>query len=82
MNITYDPVADAMYIYFTNKKTGAKTEEIRKDLLLDLDKKGRMVGIEILEASEKMPRKDLKSFSLLIPTYTSLDFLSHLKSRK
>lgn len=33
MNVTYDPKADAMYIYFSDKKS-TKTIELRDDLLV------------------------------------------------
>lgn len=55
MKITYDKNADAMYIeiregeFFTNKKT-------EDNIIIDLDKDGNMLGIEILDVSKKMPK--------------------------
>ena len=60
MKVTYDPVADAMYIYFSDKKKSTRTEEVSEDFLVDYA--GReMIGIEILEASRKLPKENLKT---------------------
>ena len=60
MKVTYDPKADAMYIYFTEKKKSTRTEEVSNDFLVDYS--GReMIGIEILDASKKLPKNKLTS---------------------
>ena len=60
MKVTYDPKADAMYIYFSEKKKSTRTEEVSDDFLVDYS--GReMIGIEILDASKKLPKKNLES---------------------
>lgn len=65
MNVTYDPKADAMYIYFSDKKS-TKTLELRDDLLVDYAG-GEMVGIEVLDISRKVAKKDITSLTLSIP---------------
>ena len=60
MKVTYDPTADAMYIYFTRGKKSTHTEEVSDDFLVDYAGK-EMIGIEILDASKKMPKKNLDS---------------------
>lgn len=60
MKVTYDSVADAMYIYFAAKKKSTRTEEISEDFLVDYAGK-EMIGIEILDASKKLPKKNLES---------------------
>lgn len=60
MKVSYDPVADAMYIYFSENKKSTRTEEVSEDFLVDYSDK-EMVGIEILEASKKLPKKNLES---------------------
>lgn len=54
MNITYDKTADAKYITL-NKEEGnvvvAKTEKLNDWLLLDFSDDGKVIGIEILNAS-------------------------------
>lgn len=58
MKVTYDPKADAMYIYFSEKKRSTRTEEVSDDFLVDYSGK-EMIGIEILDASKKLPKKNL-----------------------
>ena len=60
MKVTYDLKADAMYIYFSEKKKSTRTEEVSDGFLVDYS--GReMIGIEILDASKKLPKKNLES---------------------
>ena len=65
MNVTFDPKADAMYIYFSDKKS-TKTLELRDDLLVDYAGE-EMVGIEVLDVSSKVAKKDITSLTLSIP---------------
>ncbi|KKQ65657.1 MAG: hypothetical protein US86_C0009G0025 [Candidatus Daviesbacteria bacterium GW2011_GWA2_38_24] len=58
MKIIYDKEADAMYIYLSEDKKSTRTEEIREGILVDYSGK-EMVGIEILNASEKLAKKSL-----------------------
>ena len=62
MKITYDSKVDVMYIYLSNKKS-TRTEVINHDLMIDFNGK-KIVGIEILDASEKIANRDLKSIDL------------------
>ncbi len=66
MKVTYDPVADAMYIYFSDKKASTKTVEVRDDLFVDYAG-NEMIGIEITDVSGKLPKKDIMSVTLSIP---------------
>jgi len=50
IDITYDPEADAVYMYFGRGKV-ARTEEAGP-FIYDLDADGRVLGIEILAASK------------------------------
>lgn len=56
--VEYDKVADALYIYSGNKAKVHKTLKLNSRVLFDVDKKGRIVGIEVLDASKpwKMPK--------------------------
>ena len=54
MKIEYDKEVDAAYIYLeaTIKDGEVKeTIELNDNIVLDLDEKGKIIGIEILEAS-------------------------------
>ena len=63
MRVTYDPMADAMYIYFAEKKKSTRTEEVSDDFLIDYAGK-EMIGIEILDASKKLPKKNLEPLKI------------------
>jgi uncharacterized protein YuzE len=53
MEIKIDLKADAMYIRFQKGKF-AKNKVIDKDTIIDLDEKGRLLGIEILNVTKKI----------------------------
>lgn len=57
MEITYDKKVDALNV---SLRTGvvAKTIEIRPEILVDVDKRGNTLSIEILGASEKIGKKN------------------------
>jgi len=58
MRIHYSHQANALYIGL--KETDiANTDEITEDILMDYDKDGNVVGIEVLSASEKADTKQL-----------------------
>ena len=62
MKITYDPDADAMYIYLKEGKS-FKTKEVDDNTILDYDSKGNVIGIELLFVKERMPQL-LKEFKV------------------
>ncbi len=68
MKVNYDPTADVMYINLSDKKS-TKTVEVEDDLYLDYNS-GVLVGIEILDASKKLSKKEMKEITFRIPTYT------------
>lgn len=57
----YDKKEDAFYIRF-NKKRYFESEEVRDGVIFDFDRKGHIVGIEILDASKILPRDFQKGF--------------------
>jgi uncharacterized protein YuzE len=62
MKITFDKEADAAYIYFKEILKGEifQTVSLNDNVNIDLDKKGRTLGIEILNASSKLPQETLR----------------------
>lgn len=69
MKITYDKFANAAYIYISNKKFG-RTIPVTDTIILDLDKKGGLIGVEILEASKYLSKEILeKSIQLPAPSF-------------
>lgn len=60
MKIRYDKEADAMYIEFQKGKF-AQNKKIDDFTIIDLDKNGKMLGIELLDASKRIPVKSLST---------------------
>ena len=57
MRTTYDPEADAMFVWFGPEDTkSSETEEVAPGIMLDFDSDGRVIGIEVLGVSERMAR--------------------------
>ncbi len=52
MVIRYNKEADSIYIEITKAKVEESDQE-KKDIILDYDEAGNIVGIEILNASKK-----------------------------
>ena len=77
MQITYDAEADAMYIEFQDAKP-ADNMDIEEGVLADLDREGRVIGLEILDARERIgdavladsvPIKQLAPKAALVPSH-------------
>ena len=64
MKLSYDKEADAAYIYLNLKKRGrgklAKTIPVTDDVVLDFGSKGNLMGVELLNASSHIDRRDLE----------------------
>jgi len=53
MKLEYDKDVDAAYIYIEESRKVASTTKVTEDILLDFDNKGRVIGIEVLNAKKK-----------------------------
>lgn len=53
MKITYDPEVDVLRILFSNT-TIEESDEDKPGVILNYDKDGNIIGIEILDASKRM----------------------------
>jgi len=53
MKIRYDKEADVVYIRFSSLNI-VESDQEKPDIILDYSEDGQIVGIEILNASEKM----------------------------
>lgn len=62
MKFHYDKKTDALSIRFNDAVYG-ETEEIRDGIFFDYDQKGKIIGIEVLDASAILP-KDIKTVEL------------------
>jgi uncharacterized protein YuzE len=55
MKIKYDKEVDILYIHFSDGKI-AESDEEKPGIILDYDELGNIVGIEVINASTKMPQ--------------------------
>ena len=62
MRIEYDREVDALYIRLQQKYV-ARTVEIEEGLNLDLDENGKLIGLEILDATDRYPLADIFNIS-------------------
>ncbi|MBI5235278.1 MAG: DUF2283 domain-containing protein [Deltaproteobacteria bacterium] len=62
MKIEYDKEVDALYIRIQEKKV-AHTREIEDGVNLDVDADGKIIGLEIIGASERYKPEDIFNFS-------------------
>ena len=54
MQIVYDAKSDLLYFRLDDQKQDLINKRISEDVVLDLGKGGRIVGIEILDASKHL----------------------------
>ena len=53
MRIGYDDEVDALQIWFTNTKP-VDSRDVAEGVTIDLDEQGNIVGLEVLDAAEKL----------------------------
>jgi uncharacterized protein YuzE len=63
MKITYDKEADALYIQLNNA-TVAESDEEKPGIILDYGNDGKIVGIEILNASQNLPQPNKVEYEI------------------
>jgi len=51
VQVEYDKKADALYIWVRKAKYDI-SEELAENVIIDLDKTGRIIGLEVLDASK------------------------------
>ncbi|MGY1498649.1 DUF2283 domain-containing protein [Streptomyces sp. QTS52] len=69
VRVTYDKTANAAYVHFTEPQARAEAarmypcDPVKVDgmINLDFDEEGRLIGIEVLAASSKLPKHLLES---------------------
>jgi len=65
MRVRYDEEADALYIRLREAEY-YESDEIQEGFILDYDADGKIIGIEILEASAHLPLADLSTVNFEI----------------
>ncbi len=76
MKIYYDKDVDALYIKLSNKKPDGVIEVV-EGVNLDTTEDGKIVGIEILDASKRIDLKTILNYSLAISRKDLLQILSN-----
>ncbi len=66
MKITYDPKADAMNIKFQKGKYHI-SKEIVGGIIIDYTKDDKVISIEILDVSKRIPMKSIRHVTVGIP---------------
>lgn len=66
MKITYDPEVDAMNIKFQSGKYNI-SKEIADGIIIDYTKDGRIISLEILDASKKIPLRSIRDITVALP---------------
>ncbi|MFZ0428699.1 MAG: DUF2283 domain-containing protein [Acidobacteriota bacterium] len=62
MRIEYDREVDALYIRIQEKEV-AQSKEVSDDVVLDLDERGRIIGLEVLDATQHYSLSDIFNLS-------------------
>jgi uncharacterized protein YuzE len=63
MKVIYDKETDTLSIVLQAGKI-AESDEVRPGLIVDYDKAGRIVSLEVLDASEQVNRPHVVEFAL------------------
>ena len=63
MKVTYDPEVDVVRILF-NSSPIEESDETKPGVVLDYDKDGNVVGMEILNASRRMENPRLVEYAI------------------
>lgn len=66
MKFEYDKEADAAYIYieYPIKDSGVKkTISLNENIILDFDKDGKLIGVEVLDASKVLNKNVLSEMN-------------------
>ena len=64
MHITYDPEADALYVSLRDAPA-EDAVEIEEGVTVDLDTDGHIIGLEVLDARERIGGDPLDNVSLV-----------------
>ena len=56
VRVEYSEKSDALYIWLRRAKYDI-SEELAENVIMDLDKRGRIIGIEVLDASKNIGKE-------------------------
>jgi uncharacterized protein YuzE len=65
MKITYDPEVDVLRILFSSAPI-EESDEDKPGVIIDYDKDGNVVGMEILDASKRMENPRVVEYAVVL----------------
>lgn len=65
MRISYDEADDAMYIRFSEAEY-YQSDEVKEGVILDFDKEGKIIALELLDVSKCLPQMSMDSLNFEI----------------
>ncbi|MGB8645633.1 MAG: DUF2283 domain-containing protein [Anaerolineae bacterium] len=57
MLVTYDPKLNVAYIRFSEEQRQVNSHPLTDDIIVDVDRDGKLYGIELLNAREQLRQK-------------------------
>ncbi len=63
MKIEYSKKADALYVYF-KEKIVTTSKEVEEGIMLDFDENNQIIGIEILDASQRFSKSEIANINI------------------
>ena len=63
MKLEFDPVADAAYLEIADSEVDS-SQEIKPGVILDYDAAGNVIGLEILDASQRVQNPAAMEFAV------------------
>jgi len=63
MKIEYSKHADAIYVYFKEDYV-ASSREIEDGVVIDFDKEGQLIGIEVLDVTQRFRMSDIVNVNI------------------
>ena len=66
MNIRFDESSGGMFIRLDETKKIIESQEVAENIILDFDRDGNVVGIELLKVTEHISTEKIKDLSFKI----------------
>jgi len=67
MKVSYDDKSDLLYLRFEDRKQEVENRRVSEGIVLDIGVGGKIVGIEILDASAHVNLKDVLPIQYELP---------------
>lgn len=67
MNIHYNNKTDLLYMRLDDSKHEVTNKRISDDVVLDIDDEGKIIGIEIMDASKNINLKNILPVTYSVP---------------